>query len=496
MLSHVSLKISTPLTTDNVEDSEVVSLSPIMKKPTTPTSSKLSSPKGRVSFSSSQQATTVETPKHNNPIMTSSQSSIEINTSTPKIEQLNKNNSRNSSVGLDSQNISSMSSEPPAPKLNRASTLSGSRRSLSVSSMADISKNSNYNSSIPKSSPREENDLDISSNSISNIELERELLSQPEPNAILFAVSLKPKPIYSEREFEVEMKKITSTLKDDRTAQWNLRVMAMQNLCCYVAGGALQLNNFDTLISTIRDPLCNQIQDLRSAVVKEACATVCYLARVLRQSCPAWLAVCEELIYSLFKQIIKSHTVIFSESANSTIRCILRYSPSNRYVPKICSAAYDRSNQLRVRIGEYILLLLHRFDNSIIERYAPSIEESIETLVNDKNEETRSIARSCFWAYYNLFSTRGTRILNNFNSAVQRTLIAARDSYNLSPKEFLPVGICEAPSALLSASCPTLGVVESKPPQEFNPKSNIKKSVRPASASSQKPESRYRRYIS
>ena len=375
---------------------------------------------------------------------------------------IQQNQEASTTVG--NQNFSSVKHSKSTPRIAGASNfahlekpfiLSPNERSADFADEAAKSQVPSYvNNTFP-------DDLTIERVS-SNLKVEQdcvsvsedELVNNIDPDLVLFAVSLKPCSIYSEKEFELELNKIAATLKDDRTAQWKDRVIAMQNLCSYIAGGAVSLQNFDLLLLTLKEPLGNQIQDLRSAVSKEACATVCYLCRALRQSSGSWLTMCEDIIVYLFKQIIKSHTVIFSESANNTIRCMLRYSTTPRLIVKLCIAAHDRAAQLRTRVAEYLFLVFHRFDNFVLEKYSANIEEAFNALLNDKTEETRSSARKAFWAYYNFIPSRATRFLNSVPSALQKTLLACRDNYAAKSKEVLPSSISECPASLLAASCP------------------------------------------
>jgi hypothetical protein len=81
--------------------------------------------------------------------------------------------------------------------------------------------------------------------------------------------------LYTEKEIEKEIGRLGDVLKDDRTASWKERVAALHRICALVAGGAAEFDNFPTMLYNLKDGLSMQIQDLRSAVAKEACAVVC-----------------------------------------------------------------------------------------------------------------------------------------------------------------------------------------------------------------------------
>jgi hypothetical protein len=88
--------------------------------------------------------------------------------------------------------------------------------------------------------------------------------------------------LYTEKEIEKEIGRLGDVLKDDRTASWKERVAALHRICALVAGGAAEFDNFPTMLYNLKDGLSMQIQDLRSAVAKEACAVLCTSDIMLR----------------------------------------------------------------------------------------------------------------------------------------------------------------------------------------------------------------------
>jgi hypothetical protein len=93
-----------------------------------------------------------------------------------------------------------------------------------------------------------------------------------------------------------------------------------------------QCENFVPILLRLRDALATQLQDLRSAVAKEACAVVCFLARHLRQRSDHLM---EELLPVIFRLLVRSHTGVFTDSAHATARCVLKHVRAPRLMHRL-----------------------------------------------------------------------------------------------------------------------------------------------------------------
>ncbi|VDQ05290.1 unnamed protein product [Trichobilharzia regenti] len=74
-----------------------------------------------------------------------------------------------------------------------------------------------------------------------------------------------------------ELNEIINRIKDTLTGnpeEWEKRVDALKMLRAVVANGALQYEEFFTLLKTLESPVDLSLRDLRSSVVREACITV------------------------------------------------------------------------------------------------------------------------------------------------------------------------------------------------------------------------------
>ena len=146
-----------------------------------------------------------------------------------------------------------------------------------------------------------------------------------------------------------EISKIGETLSTVNT-NWKERVACFSRICGFIANDNVFENEeyFNALfdgLRNIRDGLAIQCAELRSAVVKEACKFLCYLAirydnkiknNKNENNCTSIdkskvSDICDFLIPFLLKRLIVSILAI-SHSTNVCLRTIIKYVPINQAI--------------------------------------------------------------------------------------------------------------------------------------------------------------------
>ncbi len=86
-------------------------------------------------------------------------------------------------------------------------------------------------------------------------------------------------PVDSERTLRAELDQIGSLLA--LAVDWDKRVQAMLRFEGLLKGGAGNFECFYDQVYTLKEPLMHQVQDRRSAIVRQACHLLCCLAVAL-----------------------------------------------------------------------------------------------------------------------------------------------------------------------------------------------------------------------
>ncbi|KAL1151867.1 hypothetical protein V6Z11_A09G069800 [Gossypium hirsutum] len=176
-----------------------------------------------------------------------------------------------------------------------------------------------------------------------------------------------PVTLNSEKELIREMEKIACMLVAEN--DWSVRIAAMQRVEALVIGGATSYPCFHALLKQLVAPLCTQLSDRRSSIVKQACHLLCFLSKELLGDFEA----CSEMFIPVLFKLVVITVLIIAESADTCIKTMLRNCKVSRVLPQIVNhAKHDRNAVLRARCCEYSLLMLEYW------AYAPEIQKSAD----------------------------------------------------------------------------------------------------------------------
>ncbi|TYI09374.1 hypothetical protein ES332_A09G068400v1 [Gossypium tomentosum] len=227
-----------------------------------------------------------------------------------------------------------------------------------------------------------------------------------------------PVTLNSEKELIREMEKIACMLVAEN--DWSVRIAAMQRVEALVIGGATSYPCFHALLKQLVAPLCTQLSDRRSSIVKQACHLLCFLSKELLGDFEA----CSEMFIPVLFKLVVITVLIIAESADTCIKTMLRNCKVSRVLPQIVNhAKHDRNAVLRARCCEYSLLMLEYW------AYAPEIQKSadlyedlIKCCIADAMSEVRSNARRCYRLFKKTWPERSQQLFLSFDSVVQRMI--------------------------------------------------------------------------
>jgi len=241
-------------------------------------------------------------------------------------------------------------------------------------------------------------------------------------------------PVYTEKELANEFEAFTVVL-NGTAADWNKRLKALKRLQGLIIGGAYHIGNFPTLMTKLYVHISSQLNDLRSAISKEACTLVCMAAKLGGESLETF---CDKIVSKeCLLKLVNSANKITAEQGHACIIALLEEVKSYRIVPKIIDELSSKNASLRVKIAEYLYIILRSYDQSIIEKYQMIIEGAITGAIGDANKDVRLIMRKSFQIYNELYPARADRMFANYDSSVQKALMedGVVENKALSPKK-------------------------------------------------------------
>lgn len=241
--------------------------------------------------------------------------------------------------------------------------------------------------------------------------------------------AVAPVPIRSERELSLEFATIVEQL--NHKTDWAVRNAACRRLQAIALGGACDFAGFLNCMKALRDPLSAQCAELRSSIVREACAALVVISSALREAF-------EPFVHDYFPPLLKQTVVtiqVIRESTNECIRALIIYTCPIKATPKFLSALSDRSATLRKNASIYLLLLLDtapvhpESERSPLDRYAEQLLSVLRSALTDAVSEVRATSRSTFWAFHRHFPSRADRLLPLLDAATHRLVLEEQAHY-------------------------------------------------------------------
>jgi len=233
--------------------------------------------------------------------------------------------------------------------------------------------------------------------------------------------SIKRVHINGDRELQRELDGIQRTLADQK-GDWKQRMKALQQLQGIVLASSESTSfsgrDFAQHAVRIREPLVAQVQDLRSAIVREACSVLFLLAQVLGSDFePFALAALPLLFKATFVAI-----AVIAESSFLCICAIVRECRTQRVLGALVEQHNSRNGTLRWRCTQALLLALQTYPVHAVDKHVEAVEAVVRRALEDARDEVRAAGRQCFWVFQELYEERGARLYTRLDGNKQKVL--------------------------------------------------------------------------
>ncbi|EFA78845.1 CLIP-associating protein [Heterostelium album PN500] len=264
-----------------------------------------------------------------------------------------------------------------------------------------------------------------SNNNLSKSTTTRAIGSRPTKNNDPFGMLLLNQEL-DEEQLESKLKEIIDKLSDS-SSDWSIKVNNLIKLQVLMRAGAADLPIFHSLFTKLRDPLISLVKDVRSQLIKEACATIAVVAEFMKSQFEPYV---DRYIELLLTNVIVTIQII-SQSSDNCIKSIITASKSIKALPRFAEMLkHSKSPVMRSKCHEYILLLLQIVSPAILEKQEDALERSIRAGVSDADPNTRKLARQSFLAYSAHFPHKTEQLLQSFDLSAKKLIIKEMQSFN------------------------------------------------------------------
>ncbi|XP_002048268.2 CLIP-associating protein [Drosophila virilis] len=212
----------------------------------------------------------------------------------------------------------------------------------------------------------------------------------------------------------------------DKNADWEKRVDAVKKvrsllLINYQAQPQFMVVQLKELSLGFLDILK---EELRSQVIREACITIAYMSKTLRNKLDAFCwSILEQLI-----QLIQNSAKVIASASTLALKYIIKYTHS----PKLLKIYTDTLNQskskdIRATLCELMVLLFEEWQTKALERHAVIFRDTLKKSLSDADSEARRHSRLAYWAFRRHFPDLADHIYGSLDIAAQRALERERD---------------------------------------------------------------------
>ncbi|OQS05643.1 CLIP-associating protein [Thraustotheca clavata] len=196
--------------------------------------------------------------------------------------------------------------------------------------------------------------------------------------------------------------------------------------------GATSNPLFVQALKQTRERICEQVVDLRSTVIREACTTISALAQAMAD---AFHPFVEPILSALFKSVCVTIQVV-SVSADTCIQNIIKSTQTGfaKAVPKydihpfletkLIEGTKSKSQVLRFHCLEYLTLAWSIWDPSAFEKYVETMATILPILISDAQADVRSSARRCFWVFHKVHTIRANLVLESLDLSSKRRVMS------------------------------------------------------------------------
>ncbi|GFG38732.1 hypothetical protein Cfor_02767, partial [Coptotermes formosanus] len=223
--------------------------------------------------------------------------------------------------------------------------------------------------------------------------------------------------LFSARELEDQLTAIRETISDPNK-DWSKRVDALKKVRSLLIAGAANFDELYIHLRLLEPPFQTSVRDLRSQVVREACYTIAYLSEQLGHKCDHFG---EYLLNSLIN-LIQNSAKVMASAGLVTVRFIIRYTHTARFIPIITQNLNSKSKDIRRACCEFLQQLLHSWSTHALEKHIALLQEAIKKGIADADPEARLCARKAYWSFRSHFPEQADSLLNSLDSSYKRVL--------------------------------------------------------------------------
>jgi CLIP-associating protein 1/2 len=208
----------------------------------------------------------------------------------------------------------------------------------------------------------------------------------------IFEASFESVPqvsIFGQRDIDDMMKTINSII-GNKNMDWEKRVDALKKLRSMLMQNAQTNPNFPQQLKDLSIAFLDILKELRSQVIREACITLAYMSKVLRNKIDHFLAyILQELI-----NLIQNSAKVIASAGTLALKYVIRYSHVPKLLPIITqNLMQSKSKDIRSNLCELLIMVFEEWPTKALERNHILLRDCVKKGISDADAEARRHSR-------------------------------------------------------------------------------------------------------
>ncbi|XP_062552161.1 CLIP-associating protein isoform X6 [Armigeres subalbatus] len=252
--------------------------------------------------------------------------------------------------------------------------------------------------------------------------------------------------IFSQRDMDEHMKSI-NTVVGDKSMDWEKRVDALKKIRSLIM---INVQNSPTFAQQLKDlsiAFLDILKELRSQVIREACITLAYMSKVLKNRLDQFVIyILQELI-----NLIQNSAKVISSAGIIALKYVIKHTHASKIVPIITqNLMQSKSKDIRSTLCEIMILLFDEWPTKALEKNSLILRDALRKGLSDADGEARRHSRCAFWSFRRHFQDLADSLYSSLDSATQRMMEKDRDNLGTNGTNSMSVSLRGSNSSLNS----------------------------------------------
>lgn len=195
--------------------------------------------------------------------------------------------------------------------------------------------------------------------------------------------------VFGQRDIDDLMKTINGTI-GDKNMDWEKRVDALKKLRSLLMLNAQTNPNFPQQLKDLSIAFLDILKELRSQVIREACITIAYMSKILRNKLDHFCAyILQEMI-----NLIQNAAKVISSAGTLALKYVIRYVHVPKLVPIITSnLMQSKSKDIRSSLCEIMNMVFEEWPTKALEKNQLLLRDALKKGITDADAEARRHSR-------------------------------------------------------------------------------------------------------